>query len=213
MYSLDKIKYWYEKLPEIQSNIEPLTQLMIRTTGESHYYVKKNPSSSNLKIVNSKDINLLHSIDRDTAITKLLDRVKFLKKHKKEIKILEKKNGFIDLMSFFFTNSPFQSINSEIIAEVGNNNSNKKYLTLSGVGRIGAIKIVFPEGINLKIEVDLLDSCLKKRLIAINNLYIYSNRFENLKKYGIDEKEIIFSKRSITKKCYNRKKFLKNQTR
>ena len=32
---------------------------------------------------------------------------------------------------------------------------------------------IFPEGIKLQMKVGKIDDCLKKRLIAINNLYIY----------------------------------------
>jgi hypothetical protein len=209
MSDFSKIKYWYEKLPEMKSNIEPLTQLMIRTTGEVNNYIHHHSHSKTIESVNSKDINLLHSIDRAPAIKKLLDRVHFLKTHKEEIKMLERKNGFVDLSSDLFLNSPFASINSEIIAEV----ANKKYLTLSGVGRIGAIKIVFPAGLRIKIVVGNVDGCLKKRLLSLNNMFIYSNRFSNLKKYGINEKEIIDSKRIVTKKCYKRGKFIKRQSR
>ena len=209
MSDFSKIKYWYDKLPEMKSNIEPLTQLMIRTAGEVNNYMNNHANTKTISIVNSKDINLLHSIDRAPAIKKLLDRVHFLKKHKEEIKMLERKNGFVDLSSELFLNSPFASINSEIIAEV----ANKKFVTLSGVGRIGAIKIVFPAGLRIKIIVGNLDACLKKRLIALNNMFIYSNRFSNLKKYGINEKEIIDSKRIVTKKCYKRGKFIKRQSR
>jgi hypothetical protein len=209
MSDFSKIKYWYEKLPEMKSNIEPLTQLMIRTTGEVNNYMNHHAYTKTIKIVNSKDINLLHSIDRAPAIKKLLDRVHFLKKHKEEIKMLERKNGFVDLSSELFLNSPFASINSEIIAEVANN----KFVTLSGVGRIGAIKIVFPAGLRIKIIVGTVDACLKKRLISLNNMFIYSKRFSNLKKYGINEKEIIDSKRILTKKCYKRGKFIKRQSR
>ena len=209
MSDFSKIKYWYEKLPELKSNIEPLTQLMIRTTGEVNNYMNHHAHTKTIKTVSSKDINLLHSIDRSPAIKKLLDRVHFLKKHKEEIKMLERKNGFVDLSSELFLNSPFASINSEIIAEV----TKKNFVTLSGVGRIGAIKIVFPEGLRIKIIVGNLDSCLKKRLISLNNMFIYSNRFSNLKKYGINEKEIIDCKRILTKKCYKRGKFIKRQSR
>ena len=209
MSDFSKIKYWYEKLPEMKSNIEPLTLLMIRTAGEVNNYMNQHADTKTIKTVNSKDINLLHSIDRAPAIKKLLDRVHFLKKHKEEIKLLERKNGFVDLSSELFLNSPFASINSEIIAEV----ANKKFVTLSGVGRIGAIKIVFPVGLHIKIVVGNLDACLKKRLLSLNNLFIYSNRFSNLKKYGINEKEIIDSKRIVTKKCYKRGKFIKRQSR
>jgi hypothetical protein len=209
MSEFSKIKYWYEKLPEMKSNIEPLTQLMIRTAGEVNNYMHHHAHLKTIKTVNSKDINLLHSIDRVPAIKKLLDRVHFLKTHKEEIKMLERKNGFVDLSSDLFINSPFASINSEIIAEV----AHKKYLTLSGVGRIGAIKIVFPAGLNIKIVVGNVDGCLKKRLISINSIFIYSNRFSNLKKYGINEKEIIDPKRIVTKKCYKRGKYLKRQSR
>ena len=156
MNRLDKIKYWSEKIPELRSNLEPLTQLMIRTCGEVIDYVTKNKNKSSIKIVDSAHINLLHSIDRATAIKKLLDRVNFLRINKKEIKELERKDGFVDLTSDFFINSQFKSINSEIIAEVGH----KKYMTLSGVGRICAVKIVFPEGIRMKIQVNSIDNCL-----------------------------------------------------
>lgn len=203
--SLYKLKYWYDKSPELQLNVEPLTQLMIRTAGESTNYIKHHSHSKMIKVINSKHINLLHSIDRKTAVEKLLKRANYLKKHREEIKDLEKKNGFVDLSSDFFLNSPFASINSELVAEVAPN----KYTTLSGVGRICAIKIVFPEGLKIKIVVGKLDECLNKRLIALNSLFIYSNRFSNLRKYGINDQEIIQSTRAT--KCYRRGKFLKTQ--
>jgi len=209
MSDFSKIKYWYDKIPEIQLNLEPLTQLMIRTVGEANIYLNRHVHSKTIKIVSSKDINLLHAIDRASAIKKLVSRVKFLKKHKKEIKMLEKKNGFVDLSSDIFIHSSFASINSEVISEVANN----KFVTLSGVGRTCAIKIVFPAGLRIRIMVGTLDRCLVKRLISLNNLFIYSNRFTNLKKYGINEKEIIYSKRVLTKKCYNRGNFIKTHSR
>ena len=122
---------------------------------------------------------------------------------------MEKKNGYVDLLSKFFKNSPFKSINSEVVDEI----EKDKYVTLSGVGRIGAIKIVFPEGIKIRTKLGQVDNCLKKRLHSINNLYIYGLRFSNLKKFNIDEKEILMKKRLNTKKCYRRGKFLKRRTK
>jgi len=58
-----------------------------------------------------------------------------------------------------------------------------------------AIKIVFPEGIKIRTKVGQVDNCLKKRLHSINNLYIYGLRFSNLKKFNIDEKEILMKKK------------------
>ena len=179
---------------------------MIRTTSEASNYIK-NHRTSKLEIVNSKNINLLHSIDRGPALEKLKKRVNFLRKNKKEIKEMEKNNGSVDLMSKFFKNSPFKSINSEMVAEIEKN----KYVTLSGVGRIGAFKIVFPEGIKVKIRVGQVDDCLKKRLNSINKLYIYGLRFNNLKRFDIDEKEILMKKPLSTKRCYKRGKFLKSK--
>jgi len=204
--NVNKLGYWFEKVPELSKNIEPLTLLMIRTTGEASNYIK-NHRTSKLEIVNSKNINLLHSIDRGPALEKLKKRVNFLRKNKKEIKEMEKKNGSVDLISKFFKNSPFKSINSEMVAEIEKN----KYVTLSGVGRIGAFKIVFPEGIKVKIRVGQVDDCLKKRLNSINKLYIYGLRFNNLKRFDIDEKEILMKKSLSTKKCYKRGKFLKSK--
>jgi hypothetical protein len=204
--NVNKLGYWFEKVPELSKNIEPLTLLMIRTTGEASNYIK-NHRTSKLEIVNSKNINLLHSIDRGPALEKLKKRVNFLRKNKKEIKEMEKKNGSVDLISKFFKNSPFKSINSEMVAEIEKN----KYVTLSGVGRIGAFKIVFPEGIKVKIRVGQVDDCLKKRLNSINKLYIYGLRFNNLKRFDIDEKEILMKKPLSTKKCYKRGKFLKSK--
>jgi hypothetical protein len=204
--NINKLGYWFEKVPELSKNIEPLTLLMIRTTGEASNYIR-NHHSSKLEIVNSKNINLLHSIDRGPALEKLKKRVNFLRKNKKEIKEMEKKNGSVDLMSNFFKNSPFKSINSEMVAEIEKN----KYVTLSGVGRIGAFKMVFPEGIKVKIRVGQVDDCLKKRLNSINKLYIYGLRFNNLKRFSIDEKEILMKKPLSTKRCYKRGKFLKSR--
>lgn len=206
--NVSKIGYWFEKVPEISRNLEPLTLLMIRTAGEASNYIR-NHSTSKIESVNSKDVNLLHSIDRGPALEKLKKRVEFLRKNKKEIKEMEKKNGYVDLLSNFFKNSPFKSINSEVVAEI----EKDKYITLSGVGRIGAIKIVFPEGIKIRTKVGQVDNCLKKRLHSINNLYIYGLRFSNLKKFNIDEKEILMKKRLNTKKCYKRGKFLKRRSK
>lgn len=203
-----KMRYWFEKIPELSRNLEPLTLLMIRTAGEAANYIRTH-STSKIETVNSKDVNLLHSIDRGPALEKLKKRVEFLRKNKKEIKEMEKKNGYVDLLSNFFTNSPFKSINSEVVCEI----EKDKYVTLSGVGRIGAIKIVFPEGIKIRTKVGQVDNCLKKRLHSINNLYIYGLRFSNLKKFNIDEKEIMIKKRFNTKKCYRRGKFLKRRSK
>ena len=205
--SLSKLKYWFDKLPELNRNIEPLTHLMVRTARETNNYLKNHNFTIKTIIINSKDINLLHSIDRKPALNKLFKKNKFLKNNKINIKKLEKENGYIDLTSPFFTNSPFKSINHELVVEITKHN----YLTISGVGRIGALKITFPEGINIKIKVGIIDDCLKKRLVAINNLYIYSNRFSNLKIHGINEKEIPYCKFIKTKKCYRRGKFIKKQ--
>jgi hypothetical protein len=206
--TISKFDYWIDKLPEIQDNLEPLTQLMIRTAGETNFFIRQSKNNIGLETVNSKYIHLLHSIDREPALDKLKNRVEFLKKNKREIKGLEKKYGYVDLTSEFFMNSPFKSINAEQVARI----DKKNYVTLSGVGRIGAIKIVFPEGLKIKIDVGKnIDECLKKRLIAISSLYLHSNLFSNLSKYGINEKEIISKKRVNTKKCYNRNKFLKTQ--
>ena len=67
----------FQKYPEIPRNLEPLTLLMIRISGEASNYIK-NHSSSKIKTVSSKDVNLLHSIDRGPALDKLKKRVDFL---------------------------------------------------------------------------------------------------------------------------------------
>ena len=63
------------------------------------------------------------------------------------------------------------------------------------------------------MKVGKIDDCLKKRLIAINNLYIYGNRFANLTKYNIHEKEIINCKPVDTKNVIEEVNFLKNEQR
>jgi len=194
-----KINYYYKKIPELKRNLEPLTHLMIRTTGESMYESKVIP-----KKVSTASIHLLHSIDRTQALDKLEQRISFLKKNKTVIEQLEKKHGYLDLSSDFFLNSPFQSINSEVISQVSN-----QYVTISGVGRIAALKSVFPHGIRILVNVCQVDWCLKKRLVAIHSYYLYSNRFSNLKKYGVEEKEIQLSNQKKT--CKNRNAFLKTR--
>jgi hypothetical protein len=201
----NKIKYWAKKVPEItsNSNLEPLTLLMIRTAGEAYNYITTH-SASNVNTINSKDVNLLHSIDRKSALNKLHKRIKFLKQHKTKIKQLEKQHGFIDLSLDMFQTEPFLSINSEMVVKITKN----KYLTLSGVGRICAIKVVFPEGINIKLNIGHVDNCLEKRLHSINNLYIYGLRFENLKKYKIKNTEIFMKTIKKTNKCRKRSRYL-----
>lgn len=199
----ENLSYWYDKLPEKKENYEPLSLLMIRTVREASYYIKTHRTSS-IQTIQSNHINLLHSIDRKPALDKLKRRVDFLKKHKDYIKETQRVKGYVDLTSDFFINSPFKSISSEKLAEIKKN----KYVTLSGVGRICAIKIVFPEGLKIKVNVGTLDACLIKRLISVNNLFIYGLRFNNLRKYNINEKEILIKKKSDTKKCYKRGKFL-----
>jgi hypothetical protein len=194
-----KTNYFYKKIPEMKNNVEPLTHLMIRTTGESMY---KNKTFS--KKINTSSIHLLHSIDRTQALDKLDQRISFLKKHKNDILELEKKHGFVDLASDLFANSPFQSINAETIAQIST-----QYVTISGVGRIAALKIVFPKGIRIQVNVCEVDWCLKKRLISIHSYYLYSHRFFNLKKYGLEEKEIQLPIKKKT--CKNRNPFLKTR--
>jgi hypothetical protein len=194
-----KINYYYNKIPELKRNLEPLTHLMIRTTGETMY--EKKVFS---KKVSTDSIHLLHSVDREQALDKLEKRISFLKKNKSTIQQLEKKHGYVDLSSEFFLNSPFQSINSEVIAQISS-----QYVTISGVGRIAALKSVFPHGIRILVNVCPLDWCLKKRLVAIHSYYLYSNRFSNLKKYGLEEKEIQLSIQKKT--CKNRNTFLKTR--
>jgi len=196
-----KINYYYNKIPELKRNLEPLTHLMIRTTGESMY--EKKVSS---KTVSTSSIHLLHSIDRKQALEKLEQRISFLETNKSVIQELEKKHGYVDLSSEFFLNSPFQSINSEVISQISS-----QYVTISGVGRIAALKSVFPHGIRILINICPLDWCLKKRLVAIHSYYLYSHRFLNLKKYGIEEKEIQLPIKKKT--CKNRKAFLKTRNK
>jgi len=194
-----KINYYYKKIPELNRNLEPLTHLMIRTTGES-MYEKKITS----KKVSTSSIHLLHSIDRTQALDKLKKRISFLKKNKMVIQNLEKKHGYIDLSSEFFLNSPFQSINQEVISQIST-----QYVTISGVGRIAALKSVFPHGIHILVNICPLDWCLKKRLISIHSYYLYSGRFSNLKKYGVEEKEIQLPIKKKT--CKSRNSFLKTR--
>jgi hypothetical protein len=206
---MEKVEYWYKKIPEIPSNLEPLTQLMIRTAGEANQYIR-NHKTKRMEIVNSKNINLLHSIDRPPALEKLKKRVEFLKKNKELIKKMIKEDGYINLSSKFFEDSAIKSLRAESIIEIKKN----KYVTQDGVGRIAAVKIVFPEGINLKLGVGQVDDCLKKRLNSINKLYIYGLRFKNLKHLNIDEKEIkLCKKKYSTKKCYRRGKYLKKKSK
>ena len=51
MSDFSKIKYWYDKLPEMKSNIEPLTQLMIRTSGEVNNYRNHHAHTKTIKTV------------------------------------------------------------------------------------------------------------------------------------------------------------------
>jgi len=205
---MEKFKYWYKKIPELPMKLEPLTKLMRRTVDEANNYIK-NHGTEKLKIVNSNDINLLHSIDRKPALEKLMSRIKFLKDNREEIKEMEKKDGYINLSSNFFLKSPMKSQKYENIIQM----TEKRYVSRDGVGRIAAIKIVFPKGIKLKIKVGQVDDCLKKRLNSINKLYIYGLRFQNLKQFNINEKEIKLCKKYNTKKCYRRGKFLKKHTK
>ena len=109
-------------------------------------------------------------------------------------------------------NSPFSSINNEIAITIRPKGKTKKYVTASGVGRIAAIQSAFPKGIKIKVDVGTVPYSLEKRLVAINSLYLYGGRFENLKQYNIHIKEIIYKrKKSKTSKRYNRKSFLKTR--
>lgn len=208
----NKFKYWIDKLPEVQYNLEPLTQSMIRLSGEVQYYAKKRNNTKKTEIVNTKDINLLHSIDRKQALNKFNNRRKFLIDHKKELEEMLKKNGHIHLRDDFFKDTPFKSINNEVLVEINYDGKKKKYITASGVGRIAAFHAVFKKGTKVKMDILKVPFSLQKRLVAVNNLYIYGDRFQNLKKYDIFPKEIIFTKKQpkYTKR-YNRKRFVKTQ--
>ena len=211
---LERFNYYRKKVTEIPDNVEPLTLLMIRTTGECVKYTDSHKTIKT-KIINSKDINILHSIDRKPALKKFNRRRKFLLKNKKNIDKIVKKHGFLNLEeSWIRKDSPFSSINNEIVMLIRPNKKDRKYITASGVGRIAAIQSVFPKGIKIKVDVGTIPYSLEKRLVAVNSLYLYGKRFENLKKYNIRVKEIIYKrKRSKTAKRYNRKSFLKTRKR
>ena len=49
-----KLKYWVDKLPELKENLEPLTQLMIRTAGETYNFIDTRKERKSIEIVNSK---------------------------------------------------------------------------------------------------------------------------------------------------------------
>lgn len=209
-----KLKYWIDKLPEVQDNLEPVTQTMIRLSGEVQYYAQHHSNTKKTEIVNTNDINLLHSIDRKPALDKLHKRRKFLLANKKTLEEMIKKNGYLDLRDNFFEDSPFKSINNELLVEIKYDGKKKKYVTASGVGRVAAFHSVFKKGINVRMDVLKVHYSLQKRLVAVNNLYIYGNRFQNLKKLSIYPEEIIFTrKKPKTYKRYNRKRFVKTQKR
>jgi len=209
-----KLKYWIDKLPEVQDNLEPITQTMIRLSGEVQYFAKHHTKSKKTDIVNTADINLLHSIDRKPALEKFNKRRKFLLSNKNKLKEMIKEMGYIDLRNKFFEESPFKSINNELLVEIKYEGNKKKYITASGVGRVAAFHSVFKKGIKVKMDILKVHYSLQKRLVAVNNLYIYGNRFDNLKKYNIKQNEIIFTRRKPkTYKRYNRKRFVKTQKR
>jgi len=212
MNPIKRFNYYRKKITEIPDNLEPLTHLMIRTAGECVYYAHRHKTIK-IKIINSKDINILHAIDRKPALKKFLRRMKFLKKNKKNINNIVKITGFLDLsVGWIRKDSPFSSINNEIVIEINPKNKIKKYITASGVGRIAAIQAAFPNGIKIKVDSGTIPFSLQKRLVAINSLYLHGERFKNLKKYKIDVKEIIITKKkSKTHKQYNRKSFLKTR--
>tara|TARA_B100001093_G_C26433873_1_gene845202 strand:+ start:47 stop:724 length:678 start_codon:yes stop_codon:yes gene_type:complete len=212
--SINKFSYWRKKIAEIPDTLEPLTMLMIRTTDECSYYGKQH-STIKKGIVNTKDINILHAIDTLPALNKFLDRRKFLIDHKKEIIDDVKKYGAFDMGAVWLRkNTPFSSINDTLVATI-NPNQNKRYtkfITCSGVGRIAAIQAVFPAGVKIKIDCIKVPFNLQKRLVAVNNLYLYGDRFQNLKKYHIDIKEISITRgKYSTSKNYGRKTYLKSR--
>jgi hypothetical protein len=209
---MNNLSYWVEKFPELRDNLEPLTLLMIRTAGEVMYFSKKN-KTMNRQIVNSKEINILHSIDRDTSINKLKQRIKFLKDIKQDINLEIKNKSYLNLNTKLFDNSSMGSINEEVVAQINYSKNNHKYLTISGVGRIAAIQSVFPNGIPIKINVVTINYNLQKSLVAINNLYLYSNRFQNLKKMNITVNEIKYNRKPKTKKVYRRKNYIKSMNK
>ena len=59
MSEFSKIKYWYDKLPEMKSNIEPLTQLMIRTSGEVNNYMNHHALHRQIRLDNHYQQNNL----------------------------------------------------------------------------------------------------------------------------------------------------------
>ena len=123
-----------------------------------------------------------------------------------------KEKGYLDLRSDFFNDSPFISINNEILAAINYAGHKIKYITASGVGRVAAFQSVFPNGIKCKFDVLHVHYDLQKRLVAINTLYIYGHRFHNLHKYDISQEEIVFiKKKPKTYKKYRRSRFVKTQ--
>jgi len=198
MKIFEVIKSYARKIKDTPKDIQPLNFLMIRTTRQAKKYAKKNIK---YKIINTKNIILLHPLDRKHAIKKFLKRKTFIKKKKKEIQKQIKIKGYYDL-EILNTNTPFTSTSKILVYNIKKN----KYITGSGVGRISAIQSAFPNGIKIKIQVGTISYPIKKKLIDINTSYIHANKFKHTKKYGIYPKETVFTRKK-------KKKIHKNKTR
>lgn len=210
----NKFQYWGKKLKELPDTLEPLTMLMIRTTDECVYYGRQHKCIKK-QIIDTKDINILHAIDTYPALEKFNERRKFILENKVRIKEQVKNTGFFNLASTWLRKfSPFASINDTMVASIFPRGNSTKYITCSGVGRIAALQAVFPSGIKIEIDVVRVPYSLQKRLVAINSLYLYGERFNNLEKYGIFFEEILFTRnKSFTSKLYKRSKYLKSRKR
>merc|ERR1712096_290857 len=134
------VKTYGKKVIDLPKNAEPLNFLMIRTTREAKHYAKKNIK---YKIINTKNIILLHPLERKHAIRKFLKRRKYIRQNKKHIQTQIKTKGYLDLETI--RKKSHRSITKPLVHTIKPKGNTTKYITGSGVGRIAAIQSIYPK--------------------------------------------------------------------
>jgi hypothetical protein len=124
----------------------------------------RNKRNSEFLMVPLNNINKIHIIDRENAISKLNERISVLHKNKDEIK--QKKNIDREFLGKYLPSISWIKVIKR---------KNDTYIAFEGNGRLEAFKKVFEKNDNLNIEVEIYTFRSYKKMLR---------RAERVRKYN-----------------------------
>ncbi|MBF0206779.1 MAG: hypothetical protein HQK53_07795 [Oligoflexia bacterium] len=171
---LDKLKYYWSKIPEAGLVLSSRGQEMI-SAGLNAQRMKKN---TRMQVVLLKDIKLYHPVTDDGPTKKTNMRKEILLEHYNDITI-DQENGIPFSPSIYNKLLPSIDPIQMVVYDTNDDGSVKNYLAIQGQGRLKAMKMAFSPDFKLLVEVSDLDKADKDRLRSVRNKYIEDGELDD----------------------------------